>query len=132
MKLSKKWKYSLFSFLGIVSISIAAVATMIIVLKQDNNNAVTSNVIDASTSNKLANFSTKWETKTKEEQEVANQFNQFLNYDGGNESSNTKDVTLLISNENSIKNKELMTKIANGLKNLSTKQQNQIKNGLRI
>lgn len=130
MKLSKKWKYSLFSFLGIVSISIAAVATMIIVLKQDNNNAVTSNVIDASTSNKLANFSTKWETKTKEEQEVANQFNQFLNYDGGNESSNTKDVTLLISNENSIKNKELMTKIANGLKNLSTKQQNQIKNGM--
>ncbi|MBO7084433.1 hypothetical protein J6W20_00590 [bacterium] len=37
---------------------------------------------------------------------------------------------MLISNENSIKNKQLMTKISKGLKKLSVSQQNQIKNGM--
>lgn len=132
MKLSKKWKYLLFSSLGIISIGVVAITTPLTVLKQNSNNNIssTSNVVDATTSNKLASFSTKWEVKTKDQQNVENQFNQFLNFDGNNESSNTKDVTLLISNENSIKNKQLMTKISNGLKKLSVSQQNQIKNGM--
>lgn len=134
MKASKKWKYWLFSSLGIVSIAVASVATPLIVLKQNDNNSIassmTNSTIDASTSNKLASFSTNWEAKTKEQQIVDKQFDQFFNYDGSNESSNTKDVTFLITNENSIKNKELMTKIAKGLRKLSVRQRNQIKNGM--
>ena len=132
MKLSKKWKYLLFSSLGIISIGVVAITTPLTVLKQNSNNNIssTSNVVDATTSNKLASFSTKWKVKTKEQQTVQDQFNQFLNFDGNNESSNTKDVTLLISNQNSIKNKQLMTKISKGLKKLSVSQQNQIKNGM--
>ena len=41
-----------------------------------------------------------------------------------------RDITLLVTNENSIKNKQLMTTISKGLKKLSVSQQNQIKNGM--
>ena len=131
MKLSKKIKYLLFSSIGIISIGTAAIATPLIVLKQDSNNNIssTSNVVDATTSNKLASFSTKWEVKTKDQQTIENQFNQFLNYDG-NETNNTKDITMLVTNENVVKNKQLMTKIASELKKLSVSQRNQIKNGM--
>ena len=131
MKLSKKIKYLLFSSIGIISIGTTAIATPLIVLKQDSNNNIssTSNVVDATTSNKLASFSTKWEVKTKDQQTIENQFNQFLNYDG-NETNNTKDITMLVTNENVVKNKQLMTKIASELKKLSVSQRNQIKNGM--
>lgn len=131
MKLSKKWKYLLFSSLGIISIGVVAITTPLTVLKQNSNNNIssTSNVVDATTSNKLASFSTKWEVKTKDQQTIENQFNQFLNYDGS-ETNNTKDITMLATNENVVKNKQLMTKIARGLKKLSVSQQNQIKNGM--
>ena len=132
MKLSKKIKYLLFSSIGIISIGAAAIATPLIVLKQDDVHqaTTTSNVIDATTASKLASFSTKWDVKTKDQQEVENQFNQYLNYNGNNESNATKDITMLAVNGNTAKNKELMTAISKGLKKLSVSQQNQIKNGM--
>ena len=111
MKLSKKIKCLLFSLIGIVSVGVAAIASPVVVLEQNrSNNTVntSSTQIDSTTSNKLASFSTNWEVKTKAQEDVESQFNQFLNYDG-NESSNMRDITLLVINENSIKNKQLMT-----------------------
>ena len=134
MKLSKKIKYLLFSSIGIISIGAAAIATPLIVLKQDENNTSTafSSQIDSQTVSKLSSFSTRWETKTKEQQDVDDQFNQYLNYNGNNESNATKDVTMLAVNDNTVKNKQLMTTISKGLKKLSTSQQNQIKNGMLL
>ena len=134
MKLSKKIKYLLFSSIGIISIGAAAIATPLIVLKQDENNTSTafSSQIDSQTVSELSSFSTRWETKTKEQQDVENQFNQYLNYNGNNESNATNDVTMLAVNGNTVKNKQLMTTISKGLKKLSTSQQNQIKNGMLL
>ena len=132
MKLSKKIKYLLFSSIGIISIGAAAIATPLIVLKQnDNYTSITNNnKIDAVTSNKLASFSKKWEIKTKDQQDIQNQFNQFLNYDSNDDLNSVQDITLLAVNGNTSKHKQLMIKISKGLKKLSISQQNQIKNGM--
>lgn len=93
------------------SIAVAAIASPVVVREQNrsNNTVNTSSIqIDSTTSNKLASFSTNWEVKTKAQEDVESQFNQFLNY-GGNESPNMRDITLLVANENSLKNKQLMT-----------------------
>lgn len=134
MKLSKKIRYLLFSSVGIISIGTAAIATPLIVLNQNVNTVsnASSNQVDTITANKLASFSTKWNVKNKEQQDIENQFNQYLNYNGNNESNVTKDVTMLAVNGSSLKNKELMTTISKGLKKLSTSQQNQIKNGMLL
>ena len=134
MKLSKKIKYLLFSSIGIISIGTAAIATPLIMLNQNVNTVsnASSNQVDTTTANKLASFSTKWNVKNKEQQDIENQFNQYLNYNGNNESNVTKDVTMLAVNGSSLKNKELMTTISKGLKKLSTSQQNQIKNGMLL
>ena len=64
-----------------MSIGATAIATPLIVLKQDENNTSTAfnSQIDSQTVSKLSSFSTRWETKTKEQQDVENQFNQYLN-----------------------------------------------------
>ncbi|MBO7084434.1 hypothetical protein J6W20_00595 [bacterium] len=47
--------------MGIISIGVVAIATPLTVLKQNSNNNIssTSNIVDVTTSNKLASFSTK-------------------------------------------------------------------------
>lgn len=112
----------------------AAIATPLIMLNQNVNTVsnASSNQADTTTANKLASFSTKWNVKNKEQQDIENQFNKYLNYNGNNESNVTKDVTMLAVNGSSLKNKELMTTISKGLKKLSTSQQNQIKNGMLL